>query len=210
MAVCVPAWMLSTSAPARVASAAARSCSAAALPHVEQALNSAKARYLTEAQGAVMHVDLQQVAHDRALLGALRGGRVGAALAEANRQLVRHVVRIRVLQGSQVLVDANPTSFAVAGSSTELRAPNRRGLGRLQITVQDVIGFIKLVHKLNGVDVVVRSEGGQMRTSLPAAATASLPSSGCTQLGSHRYLVRSFGETSFTGEPLTVWLLTAA
>jgi hypothetical protein len=177
---------------------------------VSQALNAARARYLTEAQGAVMHVDLQQVAHDRALLGALGGGQVGAALAAANRQLVRHVVRIRVLQGSQVLVDANPNSFDVAGSSTELRAPNGRKLGRLQITIQDVIGFIKLLHKLNGVDVVVRSAGGQMRTSLPAAATASLPSSGCTRLGSHRYAVRSFGETSFTGEPLTVWLLTAA
>jgi hypothetical protein len=158
----------------------------------------------------VIHADLRQIAHDSALLGALSAGNLHLALAAANRQLVRHVVRIRVLRGSRVLVDANPTSFDVGGSGVELHARNGRNLGRLQITVQDIIGFIKLMHKLNAADVVVRSAAGHMRTSLPAAAKLSLPSSGCTHIGSHTYVVRSFNETSFTGEPLTIWLLTAA
>jgi hypothetical protein len=158
----------------------------------------------------VIHVDLRQIAHDRTLFGALSAGKLSSALAEANHQLVRHVVQIRVLQGSRVLLDANPTSIDVAGSGMELHAPNGKSLGRLQITVQDLIGFIKLVHKLNAADVVVRGLHGQARTSLPAAAKLSLPPSGCTQIGPRRYVVRSFNATSFSGEPLTIWLLTAA
>ncbi len=197
-------------APTRaLANAASRACPASAESRVSQAVRAAKARYLNEAQGAVVHADLRQIAHDQALLEALGRGRLGAALAAANRQLVRHVVQIRVLQGSRVLVDANPTSFDVRGSITELRSPSGRRLGQLQVTLQDVIGFIKLVHKLNAADVVVRGAGGQERTSLPAAAGASLPQSGCTQIGSRRYAVRSFTESDFTGEPLTIWILAA-
>ncbi len=158
----------------------------------------------------VIHADLRQIAHDRVLIGALSVGNLNAALAEANRQLVRHVVRIRVLRGANGVLDANSTSFDVAGSGMQLHAADGRSLGRLQITVQDVIGFIKLVHKLDAADVVVRGARGHVRTSLPAAAKLPLPLSGCTQVGAHRYVVRSLNETSFTGEPLTIWLLTAA
>ena len=158
----------------------------------------------------MIHADLRQIASDPILLGALSAGNLHSALAEANRQLVRHVVQIRVLQGSRVLVDANSSSFDVGGSGVELHTRKGRSLGRLQITVQDVIGFIKLIHKLNAADVVVRGTGGQVRTSLPAAAALSLPRSGCTQIGTNRYVVSSFDETSFSGEPLTIWVLTAA
>jgi hypothetical protein len=206
-------WTSLSSAPAlprAAAGAAARCPTPAAAARANKAFNAAKRRYLTESRGAVIHADLRQIAHDGVLLEALSAGNLGAALVEANRQLVRHVVRIRVQRGSRVLVDANSTSFDVGGSGMELHAPNGRSLGRLQITVQDVIGFIKLVHKLNAADVVVRGARGQVRASLPAAARLSLPRSGCTQIGSHRYVVRSFNETSFSGEPLTIWLLTTA
>jgi len=212
-AICLSAWIVLSSAPAplrALTSAAARCPTPAAASRAQTALHSARARYLTESRGKVIHADLRQIAHDGILLRALSTGNLRAALAAANRQLVRHVVRIRVLRGSQVLLDANSTSFDVGGSGMELYAPNGRSLGRLQITVQDVIGFIKLVHKLYAADVVVRGARGQMRTSLPAAARLSLPRSGCTQIGSHRYVVRSLNETSFSGEPLTIRLLTAA
>src|SRR6202035_6182718 len=127
---------------------------------------------------------LRQIAGDMNLVGALSAGELHRALLAANRQLVRHVVRIRVLRGSRVLVDANPSSFDVRGSGIELRSPSGTSLGRLRITVQDVIGFIKLTDKLTPADVVVRSGGGQMRTSLPAAARSSLPAAGCTRIRS--------------------------
>jgi hypothetical protein len=206
-------WILlsSPSASQRAVAAVARGCpTPAAASRASRALGAAKRRYLTEAQGEVIHADLRQIANDPILLGALSAGNLNAALAEADRQLVRHVVQIRVLRGSRVLLDANSTSFDVGGAGLELHPRNGRSLGRLEITVQDVIGFIKLVHKLNAADVVVRASGGQVRTSLPAAVTLSLPRAGCAQIGTHRYVVSSFDETGFSGERLTIRVLTAA
>jgi hypothetical protein len=203
--------LASSPAPQRALAAAAHGCpTPAAAARARTALGAAKQRYLTEAQGTVIHADLRQIASDASLLGALSASHLNAALAEANRQLVRHVVQVRVLRGSRVLVDANSASFDVGGSGMELRARNGRSLGRLQITVQDVIGFIKLIHKLNAADVVVRGTGSQVRSSLPAAVKLSLPRSGCMQIGTNKYVVSSFEETSFSGEPLTIWVLTAA
>jgi hypothetical protein len=212
-AIAVTAWILlfSTPAPQRALAAAANGCpTPAAASRARAALSAAERRYLTEASGTVIHTDLRQIASDRVLLGALSSGNLKSALAEANHQLFRHVVQVSVLRGSRVLLDANPTSFDVGGSAVELHARNGVSLGRLQITVQDVIGFIKLIHKLNAAEVLVRSARGQVRTSLPRLATLSLPRSGCRQIGAHRYVVSSFGETGFWGEPLTIWVLTAA
>ena len=198
-------------APHRALAAVARGCpTPAAVARASIALGAARHRYLTEARGAVIHLDLRQIANDPVLLAALDAEDLRSALVEANRQLVRHVVQIRVLRGPRVLVAANARSFDVGGSGVELRGRNGRRLGRLEITVQDVIGFIKLIHKVDHADVVVRSGGDQVRTSLHGAATVALPRLGCTQIGAHTYVVRSFNETSFTGEPLTIWVLTVA
>ncbi len=212
-AIGVPGWILlsSTPAPRRVVAAAASGCpTPAAASRVNTALIAAERRYRTESRGKVIHADLRQIAGDPRLLTALSAGALSSALAEANRQLVRHVVQIVVSRGSRTLIDANPTSFDVAGSGVELRTRSGRALGQLRITVQDVIGFIKLIHKLDAADVVVRSAGGQMRTSLPAAAAIALPRSGCTRVAGRTYVVRSFEETGFSGEALTIRVLTAA
>ena len=48
-------------------------------------------------------------------------------------------------------------------------------LGTLQLSIQDVIGYVKYMHRNYHVDVVVRGRGaGHVRTSLPAAASMSL------------------------------------
>jgi len=174
------------------------------------ALLAAERRFALEAEGATIHRDLRQIAHDRALLQALSAGDSQRATVAAERQLVRHVVRIRVVRDGRALLDANATSFDVAGAAVGLRGAHGSSLGQLQITVQDVIGFDKLVHRRIHADVLVRASGGAMRTTLPAAARAVLPASGCLSVGARRYLVRSFARTDFTGEALEVWVLTPA
>ncbi len=114
-----------------------------------------------------------------------------------------------MLRDARVLLDGWPSSFDVAGSERELRDRHGRELGRVQITIQDVIGFIKLEHKHEATEVLARSATGRMRSSLTDAARLSLPLSGCTQVGTRWYMVRSFERHSFTGEPLRIWLLTA-
>jgi len=200
-----------SASPQPIAQVSAGSCpSPAAAASARRAVAHARQRYALESSGTVIHADLRQIAHDSAFVEALRAGNLPLALEAANRQLVRHVVRIRVLRGSRVLVDANPTSFDVGGSSTTLRAPGGRTLGQLKITVQDIIGFIKLDRRLYHAQTIVRSANGQMRTSLLAATRVVLPSSGCVRVGRRTYVVSTFPETSFTGEALQVSLLTPA
>jgi hypothetical protein len=78
----------------------------------------------------------------------------------------------------------------------------------LQLSIQDVIGYVKYMHRNVDVDVVVRGRGAaHVRTSLPAAARVALPSSGTVTVGGHRYRVRSFSEHGLAGEPLRIWIL---
>jgi hypothetical protein len=202
-----------TAAP-EIAHATAHSCpSRAAARRADRQLRAARLRYRIEARGSVMRADLRYIAHDSVLLNALSTGNLSAARAEIHilqhSQIVKHVTRIRLLRGSRVLIDGWPASFDVAGSERELRDRRGRSLGRVQITIQDIIGFIKLEHRHNATEVLVRGAGGQVRTLLSAAKEAPLPRSGCAQVGGRQYVVSSFKQKSFTGDPVTIWLLTA-
>jgi hypothetical protein len=193
-------------APSAVTSARCPTGSAAA--HIHAVLRAAHYRYSQERVGLAVHVAFRRVEHDGALVRALRAGDLRAAQARADQLLIGHVVRIRIRSGSRVLVDANPTSFAVGGTVHSLRS-QRRTLGQMEVSIQDVIGFIKLVHKYDGGDVVVRGSRGQARTSL-ATMPAALPRSGCVSIAGRRYAVDAFGERGFASERLTVWALAPA
>ena len=91
-----------------------------------------------------------------------------------------------------------------------LLGPGGRSLGRLEITLQDFIGYVKLLHKINHVDVLVRGTAGHLHTSLAGAARRALPTSGCVQVGARRYVVRTLMEAGFAGEPVVISLLTPA
>lgn len=206
---------LAPALPSRAVQAAAHGCpSPAAAARARAVLRGARRRFRIESRGTAIRADLRYIAHDPVLLEALSSGDIAAARAEVARlqhsQIVKHVTRIRLLRGSRVLIDGWPSSFDVAGSERELRGHGGKDLGKVQITIQDVIGFIKLEHRHDGTEVVVRGARGQVRTLLPGARTVTLPAAGCTSVGAHRYMVRSFKETGFTGEPLTIWLLTPA
>jgi len=78
--------------------------------------------------------------------------------------------------------------------------------GTLQPSIQDVIGYVKYMHR--NVHVVVRGRGAaHVRTSLPAAARVALQSSGTVTVGGHRYRVGSFSERGLAGETLRIWIL---
>jgi hypothetical protein len=198
------------SAPARASSAPAPCATAGARARLSSAVAHAEGRFNLEVTGSAAHTQLIRVAQDATFLAALRSGQYAAALAEANSQLTHHVVRIRVSRGSRLLVDANPSSFSVNGPTLELRQHNGSALGLLRITIQDVLGFVKLVHKFTHSELLVRGRRGAVVTSLPALANRSLPAYGCVSAGGATYLARSFGQLSFTGDPVTVWVLVAA
>jgi hypothetical protein len=150
------------------------------------------------------------VAADTVLLRALRSGNLAALRAEVRLQDATphaHISRLRIVRGSRVLADAGVV-FPVAPAQTALHDAHGHVLGTLQLCIQDVIGYVKYLHRNVHVDVVVRGHGaGHVRTSLPAAASMTLPSSGPVTIGGRRYLVRFFTEHGLAGETLSVWIL---
>ena len=186
--------------------------------HIDEIVNAAKAIYYRETKGAKVFQQLGRIARDSILLNALAKGDVAGAQADANAQLrspvnhLAHVTRISVTRGSRVLVNATVNSdgvYVVAPQARILRL-HSRVLGTLLVSLQDVTGFVKLVHRITGAEVVVRGASGHVRTSLGAAAGARLPSSGHATIAGRGYVVRSFGEIGWGNEPLTAWILQRA
>jgi hypothetical protein len=173
------------------------------------AVSFARARYALESDGLAVHVALGRIAGDRVLDDALRAGKLAAASREATHQVVghQHISAIRVVRGGRVLVATDTYPFDVAGARETLRGRDGAVIGTLEVTIQDVIGFIRLVHKLGRSQVVVRGSAGEAKGSLAAAVNARLPAAGCARVGGRTYAVGSFGEVSFTGERLTIWIL---
>jgi hypothetical protein len=174
-------------------------CAAAAAGPTDTAgldayVNVAKRIYASEADGPPVRASLRRIERDPA---AMRGNR-----AELLKQLFApgyHVVRLQVRRAGRVVNDVGGR-FVVAG-------PTSRGM---TISIQDVIGYVKLVHRLTGQEVVVRGNAGHVAASSKLLAQTTLPTSGTALVGGTTYTVASFSEKGFGGEPLTVWLLGAA
>jgi hypothetical protein len=159
--------------------------------------------YYQEAAGAVGHAAVRRLARDHALIAAVRADRPAALRAAALRQLFnpgKHVVRLRVLRGGRMLTDVGGR-FVVSPARVRVHGDV------IEASMQDVIGFVKLVHRLTGVQVVVRGAPGHVASSLPGATHAALPASGRATIAGRPYVVRSFRELGFGGEALRVWVL---
>jgi hypothetical protein len=186
--------------------------------HIDAIVSAAKATYHNETNGSKLFQQLGRIARDGILLNALSRGDLTGAQAEASAQLrspvnhLAHVTRISVIRGSRVLVNATVNSdgvFVVAPGTRILRS-HGRVLGTLLVSLQDVTGFVKLVHRRTGAEVFVRGGSGHVRTSLGAAASIRPPRSGHVTISGRGYFVRSFPEVGWGNEPLVVWILERA
>jgi hypothetical protein len=193
---------------------------ARARSRIEGVVQVARATYDNEVRGPKLAVELARIARDPILLGFLNRGDRAGAQAAAEAQLrgpidhLAHVTRIGVVRGSRVLVNATVNADGVFVVAPGSRALTLHGhpLGTLLVSIQDVTGFVKLVHNLTGAEIVARGASGRVRTSLAPAANVRLPSSGRVTIAGRRYAVRSFREIAWGneplgGEPLTVWVL---
>jgi hypothetical protein len=185
---------------------------------IAAAVRVAASTYARETRGSKLRLEAGRIARDAALLRALAAGNAPAAQAELESQLLspanhlEHVTRISVVDGLHVLANATLNSdgrFVVAPAHVTLTLHGHH-LGTLLVSIQDVTGFVKLVHRRTLAGVVVRGTSGQVRASPPAAARARLPLSGSATIAGRRYVVRSFRELGWGGEPLTVWILERA
>lgn len=174
-----------------LAVAGASSCGAPA-GAMDAYVNVAQRIYSSERGGSSARASLRRISHDGA---AMRGSR-----AELLRQLYLpafHVVRLRVARDGRVTNVGG--KFVVDGPSVD----------GLTISIQDVLGYVKLVSKLTGQGVIVRGRPGHVVASDPAFAKAKLPSSGAVSVDGQEYQARSFTERGFAGEKLRIWILSA-
>ena len=177
---------------------------AAAGVRADTLVGVARRIYRQEADGAVGHAAVRRIARDPALRAAMRSDRPAALRAAALRQLFnpgKHVVRLSVMRGGRTLTGVGGR-FVV--SPAQLTAQG----DVIEASMQDVIGFVKLVHRLTGADVVVRGAPGHVESSLPGATDTALPAAGSATVAGRSYVVRSFREVGFSGEALQVWVLT--
>ena len=185
---------------------------------IDRIVRLAKASYRSETRGAKLMLQLRRIARDGILLNALSRGDVAGAQAEADAQLrspinhFAHVTRIGVVRGLRVLVNATINSdgvFVVAPRRRALRLHGRL-LGTLLVSIQDLTGYVKVVHDLTGADVLARGASGHLRASRGTPSGVRLLSSGHVTFAGQRYAVRSFPEVGWGNEPLMVWILLRA
>jgi hypothetical protein len=183
------------------------SASVVAQARVDALADIAKRLYFQEVYGEPNASAFRRLSVRPGLVRGLETGDLVLARRTLNHVVVRHAVRERVTHGSRTLVDVG-LKFVIAGERHPLRAPDGTYLGRIEISIQDVIGFVKLFHRLTGADVVVRGWAGHAKSSLAAPGRLPpLPSSGPVSVAGRAYFVSSFARTGFAGEPLTVWIL---
>ncbi len=192
---------------------------AATAPTPAPAANLAQARvdafaevaqriYAREHANVVGRTVASHLLRNAALMRALTTGDRRTIRAQARKPVITHEVRIRVTRGPTVLMDAGLPNV-VEGAKAQLPVPGAAPV-QLQVSIQDLIGFVKLVDRETGVHTVVREQNGTVQTLFPAAAHQKLPASGPVTIKGHTYVARSFGEKDFVGKPLTVWVLEPA
>jgi hypothetical protein len=182
---------------------------------IARAVAIARRRWALEVGGPLVHQLLRVVSSDGALTRAVRSGSAAAVRAAVNARFRsdwyhHHVSRLRVVEGGKVVVDVG-VPFVVQGSATAFRDARGRTVATLTVSEQDVIGFVRFLKRLHGIDTVVRGAGaGHVRTSKGSARRARLPARGTVTLDGRRYAVGSFAARAFGGEPVTVWVLVPA
>jgi hypothetical protein len=214
VSACGQATAASTSTPARHTTSAAPA--RRGKPSIDQMTARARALYTHQVSGAHSIYVLHQVGSDPALLRFLQLRQLGAARSYVAGVYPRtwyhwHVSRLRITQGSQVVSETG-VPFVLPPSQMVLRGSNGRQVGTLEVSMQDEIGFVRLMHRHNPTaDVLLRGQGAShLRTSLHAAASVKLPATGSVSIAGRRYLVRSFHEPAWNGEPVTIWILMKA
>jgi hypothetical protein len=185
------------------------SCGVAAQARLGAFVEVAKRIYAQEHAPVIGRVVARKLDQNAALVRALETGDRRKIRSEARKAVFAHEVRVRVTNGAHVLMDAG-LPFVVQGSQGELRSSTGVHLGRVDVSIQDLIGFVKLVDRETGMKVVVRGRRGILQTLFPAAARAHLPKSGNVTIRGRGYLVKSFSEVDFNRNPFTVWILEPA
>jgi hypothetical protein len=200
-----------TEATTSAAGVSAAPCGAAA-PAVLADTAGVVARriYAGELSSSETRSDQRQVEEFTPLLSALAAGE-RAAVGEAVTSLVfshTHVVRLRVTKGAGVLADVGGP-YILAPVSGTLRFHGQT-VGHYVLSVQDDLGYVKLVTRFIGAPLVMRAGSHEVPVEgLLAPAPGSIPTHGRVSYRGVSYAAYSFNASAFPSGPLRISLLLA-
>jgi hypothetical protein len=163
--------------------------------------------YAAEIHSHEVNADVAHITDSQALLSALASENEAAVYAAVHAIVYTprwHIVRLRVLRAGRVLADVGGPDVIAPVSGT-LRS-NGKTIGTYVMSVQDDVGYVKLVSRFIGVPVDLYRNGAfLMGTLQPAPAAASTGSS--VEVGSAAYEVQLLGARAFPNGTLTIALL---
>ncbi|HVA19645.1 MAG TPA: hypothetical protein VMU55_05685 [Solirubrobacteraceae bacterium] len=164
--------------------------------------------YAGESTGSETLSDKRQIESYRPLLSALERGEKAAVKAAVTTLVFSHthVVRLRVSRGSQLLADVGGP-YILAPVSGTLRS-HGRPVGQYSFSVQDDLGYVKLVTRFIGVPLVLRTASGQVPVEgLLSPGPASIPNHGPVVYRHSTYEAFSFNASAYPSGRLRVSLL---
>ena len=164
--------------------------------------------YANELASSEVSHDQRQVETYGPLLTALQAGN-RTAIREAVSSLVyshTHIVRLRVTSGSQVLADVGGPQIIAPVDGTLQR--HGKTLGHYVLSVQDDLGYVKLVSRFIGVPLVLSA--GSHALNIEGAVSpgpSAIPAHGAVSYGGRSYQSFSFSARAFPSSALRVSLL---
>lgn len=184
-------------------------CGAAAPEVLAKAAGEVATRiYGGELGGSETRSDQHQVESYEPLLSAVAGESTSAITAAVTSLVYSHthIVRLRVTTGSKVLADVGGP-YILAPVSGVLRLHGRT-IAHYVLSVQDDLGYVKLVSRFLDVPLVMRVGARQIPVEgMLVPGPASIPAQGPLTYRHTLYEAFSFNARSFPGGPLRISLL---
>lgn len=119
-----------------------------------------------------------------------------------------HIVRVRVTRGAQVLTDIGGP-YVLAPVSTALIDARGNPVAQATFAVQDDLGYVILIHRFTGAQVLLSTHGHQiMGTLIPGPA--QVPDRGPFVYAARHYDALSFTREAFPFGPLRISVLAPA
>jgi hypothetical protein len=168
----------------------------------------AKRIYAAEVHSAETDSDKHQIESYAPLLSAVESGEQPAIEAAVHSLVYSHthIVRLRVERGSQLLFDEGGP-YILAPVSGVLRSHGKT-IGHFVFSVQDDLGYVKLVTRFLGVPLVLRGEFGQIPVEgLLSPGPEMIPDRGPVDYRGAFYQAYSFRADAYPSGRLRVSLL---
>jgi hypothetical protein len=163
--------------------------------------------YSGELHSREVSADIARIQGSRQLQSALASANPPAVYA-AVRAIVYtphwHIVRLRVVKNGRVLADVGGPDIIAPVSGSLSR--NGRQLGSFVMSVQDDLGYVKLVSRFIGVPVNLYRGGTFLMGTLPATP-AKLESGATTTIAGRTYQMRVLTPNAFPAGTLRAALL---